>query len=846
MPRVVHTCESCKVIFTRKNDLTKHNKIQCNKLPDEQKITIYEVENNEKSKFKNMFIRFLDLLRNAEAITGEKALRNISYLLTLKLIEPHIGNEIKIDEYDFDFSFVDNPELYRTRLMNVVRFSNLSSIPEENLTINLKDLWEDVLSVHPATCQIFMRGKGFDIKGQKTFKIIIDDINKLNFSHTDHDLIGNAYEEIIQDMMTGKVFGQFFTPWAVKNLMVELIEPKLYDDGTFASCCDPSMGCGGFLISYLRNIIKQATERNIALNWNYIKTQGLFGKELEHDTYQLAMANMLISSGHVFEKFEMGDSIRKPITRKFDNIVANPPFGIHIDYDDFNSELKEKYTPIKVSDAVPLFIQAMIYMLNIEGKCAVVLPDGKDLFGKQKASVLVREYLMKSCDLKEVIILPSGIFTNTTIGTCILYFVKKVEDVIAVKYRMQRGTQTISGRTYVLAEKHQTIEVKFFNCDPRQQESKTLLTTASIEDIATNSYSLNYTDYMKKNEQPVQYTKEITEKTLNELCEFLPKSKRPASYGEKQGTYPFYTSSQNCVKFCNTADYEQECLIIGTGGNANIKIDKYFSCSADNFVMYAKESVNLRFIYYYLYLNMNILQDGFAGAAIKHISKEYIKQIKIPLPSLEQQHKAIEFLDFIYNEAIKTSEAKILQLKKLNAFCLEHQERSRGNEVKTLSEICEIDQGRQLNKSDMTEGMFNVIGGGKIIGTHNISNMLQNTITLTRVGDCNINFMTQPYYLTDNGFSLTSSTHIILIKYIYFMLVHNTHILTLYRGSAQKVISKTNLKQLQFLLPSLERQAEIVEYCDKNEALIKELEQEIERNKQQANQYMANITQVAE
>ena len=67
-------------------------------------------------------------------------------------------------------------------------------------------------------------------------------------------------------------------------------------------------------------------------------------------------------------------------------------------------------------------------MLKINGKCAVVLPDGQDLFSKTNTTlVAIREYLMKTCDLKEIIYLPSGIFTYTSIKTCVFYFVKKRE-----------------------------------------------------------------------------------------------------------------------------------------------------------------------------------------------------------------------------------------------------------------------------------------------------------------------------------------------------------------------------------------------------------------------------------
>ena len=67
-------------------------------------------------------------------------------------------------------------------------------------------------------------------------------------------------------------------------------------------------------------------------------------------------------------------------------------------------------------------------MLKINGKCAVVLPDGQDLFSKtNKTLITIREFLLKTCDLKEIIYLPSGIFTNTSIKTCIFYFIKKKE-----------------------------------------------------------------------------------------------------------------------------------------------------------------------------------------------------------------------------------------------------------------------------------------------------------------------------------------------------------------------------------------------------------------------------------
>ena len=48
-------------------------------------------------------------------------------------------------------------------------------------------------------------------------------------------------------------------------------------------------------------------------------------------------------------------------------------------------------------------------------------------------------------------------------------------------------------------------------------------------------------------------------------------------------------------------------------------------------------------------------------------------------------------------------------------------------------------------------------------------------------------------------------------------------------------------QKLGILNPSLEKQKEIIEYCESNNNLIKQLENEIEQNKIQANLFLSNI-----
>ena len=430
-------------------------------------------------EYTNIFKNCLNILRDNEGLIGDKALRTLSYFITLKLLELQFDN-INLDNYNYDFSHIeeDKVEEYKNKLLNIARFSNLAKEKEDNLNYITKYLWNDILSQHPITKKIFIEGKGFDIKNNSTFKYIIDKINSIKIFDIDYDILGSAYEEVIQDIMTGKVLGQFFTQPLVKKIMVQLINPQIYDDGKIETCCDPTMGTGGFLITYLQYILSLSKEKNINLDWNFIKTEGIYGKELEPDTFQLAISNMLISSGHIFEKIERGDSIRKPIIKKFDNILANPPFGIKgLKYDDFQYSLKNEYIPIKTDNAVSLFIQAIIYMLKINGKCAIVLPDGQDLFSKtNKKLIAIREYLMKTCDLKEIIYLPSGIFTYTNIKTCIFYFIKKKEG----KEILEK-----TKKDYKFCNECQTSSVSFYN----YENEKKLLIEVPIEKIRNNNYS---------------------------------------------------------------------------------------------------------------------------------------------------------------------------------------------------------------------------------------------------------------------------------------------------------------------------------------------------------------------
>ena len=49
----------------------------------------------------------------------------------------------------------------------------------------------------------------------------------------------------------------------------------------------------------------------------------------------------------------------------------------------------------------------------------------------------------------------------------------------------------------------------------------------------------------------------------------------------------------------------------------------------------------LKFLFYFFQSNIYLLQAGFIGLGLKHLSKEYLRNLKIPLPPLDIQEKIV-------------------------------------------------------------------------------------------------------------------------------------------------------------------------------------------------------------
>jgi restriction endonuclease S subunit len=352
---------------------------------------------------------------------------------------------------------------------------------------------------------------------------------------------------------------------------------------------------------------------------------------------------------------------------------------------------------------------------------------------------------------------------------------------------------------------------------------------------------------MKDETEKEQYEEGIIVKTLGEVCS-IDYGTRIVKSNNTDGDYPVYGSGRAMFS-TNTFNREGYNILIGRFAlslecvrfiNENIFLnDSGLSVKPKTDILLHK------YVGYYLLHNQSIIYNCARGTAQKNLEMDIFKSIKIPIPSLERQQEIVKYLDFIYENANKTSILKIAELKQLNEFCLNNQKIFGENVVKTLGELCNFKNGKGIKKDTLVEGEYPVIGGGqKPMGFHNEYNTNENAILCSSSGAYAgfISKYDKKVWASDCFSIIPKENSKIDNNYLYYLLkTIQDKIYKTQSGAAQPHIYSKDLQNNKIPVPSLERQKEIVEYCEYNDTLIKQLEKEIENNKKQAQQFITGI-----
>ncbi|MCE0498045.1 MAG: type I restriction-modification system subunit M [Methylacidiphilales bacterium] len=269
----------------------------------------------------------------------------------------------------------------------------------------------------------------------KLRRLIVDLIDKEEWSSLSADVKGDAYEGLLQknaeDVKGGA--GQYFTPRPLIAAMVDGVAPQ-----PGQTICDPACGTGGFLLAAHDYVAKHYPLDRAQKK--HLKAGTLFGIELVDSVTRLCAMNMLLHGIGSESDLPLGDNGLPVVTRdalagkhgEYDLVLANPPFGkkssvtivneagetskesLIINRDDFWATTSNKQLN---------FLQHIFTILKQHGRAAVVLPD--NVLFEGGAGETIRRELLKQADVHTLLRLPTGIFYAQGVKANVLFFDRK-------------------------------------------------------------------------------------------------------------------------------------------------------------------------------------------------------------------------------------------------------------------------------------------------------------------------------------------------------------------------------------------------------------------------------------
>lgn len=287
-----------------------------------------------------------------------------------------------------------------------------------NVGIALRDAMSSIEKANPNTLTDIFGDASWTNKDRLSDEILINLIehyskHKLNLSNVPDDQLGNAYEFLIKKFAddSGHTAAEFYTNRTVVKLMTMIMSPQPGE-----SVYDPTCGSGGLLLNCALHLKSEQKE---------YRTLKLYGQEVNLITSSIARMNMFL---HGIEEFSIirGDTLVNPAfiekdkLKKFDIILANPPYSIKSwDQKLFSSDPYGRNiwgTPPQ-GCADYAFQQHIQKSLKNNGRYAILWPHGI-LFREMEKNIRCK--MVKEDTIEAVIGLGQNLFYNSPMEAMIL------------------------------------------------------------------------------------------------------------------------------------------------------------------------------------------------------------------------------------------------------------------------------------------------------------------------------------------------------------------------------------------------------------------------------------------
>lgn len=370
-----------------------------------------------------------DIMRKDDGIDGDaQRIGQLVWMLFLKVFDQR--------EEEWESDAADNGEVYQPVVPENCRWKSWASFDAEG---NPKIKNEDILDFVNNT--LFPTLKELPIENNPKAKVVREvfrdaynymktgslllaivqkleeSINVYDFKERQH--LGDIYEQILKDLQSAGNAGEFYTPRAVTQFIVNRANPRLGE-----KILDPACGTGGFLTATIDYLNKQLDDNATSDDYTAIQN-AIHGFEKKQLPHLLCTTNMLLHGIDVPSQIEHKNTLAKPwndwsLHDQVDVIVTNPPFGGMEDNDVGN----DFPTAFKTRETADMFLMLIIKkLLKHNGRAALVLPDGF-LFG-EGIKGKIKELLLTECNLHTIVRLPNGVFNPYTgIKTNLLFFTK--------------------------------------------------------------------------------------------------------------------------------------------------------------------------------------------------------------------------------------------------------------------------------------------------------------------------------------------------------------------------------------------------------------------------------------
>ena len=309
-------------------------------------------------------------------------------------------------------------------------WQSLLSRDGDDLEVHYRHLLAELGRSHGTLGVIFAKAQNKVQDPAKLRRLIVDLIDREEWTALDVDVKGDAYEGLLEknaeDVKTGA--GQYFTPRALIRAIVQVMRPQ--PDTTI---CDPACGTGGFLLAAYEQL--SSNPRLDLDQKRHLRDEALRGWEIVESTARLCAMNLLLHGiGHPEGEslVTVDDALRSEPSEKFDMVLTNPPFGRKSSFTVVNAEgesEREELTYLRsdfwasTSNKQLNFVQHVHSLLKMNGHAAMVVPD--NVLFEGGAGEIVRRRLLASCDAHTLLRLPTGIFYAGGVKANVLFFDRK-------------------------------------------------------------------------------------------------------------------------------------------------------------------------------------------------------------------------------------------------------------------------------------------------------------------------------------------------------------------------------------------------------------------------------------